>query len=427
MKVCLISTRFPPFNVGGEELYVAELFRSLSLIKNFSVYDINNTFGKKFEDNKIINLSCKNNLYLGSLNLPDLHLFFKFKKVINKISPDIIHINNTHSTISTEIFFIPKKFPKVLEIHDYALFCLRGDNLLKGKACNHFEKCWQCIHETYFQSLLGKKEQPFTDLFLKIWRLSNCKLRNKLFYFTKKKFTKMALSRTNLIICPSKNVLEVCRKFGVEEKKLVYLPYGIDISKFKRETVPNERAIGFVGRLVKTKGCHVLIKAFKKVINEFPDAHLYIVGSGREEKKLNSLTKSLNLTRNVDFLGKKSKEELIDFYPRVKFFVVPSIWLETPALVTYEAMASERPVIASDMGDFSELIKHGENGLLFKLGNSADLASKIISLFKKPVEINRLGKNAFRTIKNFSLEEHNKKLIDIYKQAISLSKEKNYS
>lgn len=418
MRICLQSTRFPPYNVGGEEIYVKRLYDSLS--KDHIIYNINNTLNKKFKDKNIINLSsnCNGILYhfLSSLNLPypDIHL--KIIKIIKEINPDIIHINNPHTTFSTELFFLPTKYPKVWEIHDYSLFCLKGPNVHRNRACNRFDECWQCVHQQRLKLSEKKQSGPLRKIFILIWKLTNISLRNKFIYAIRKNFVRISLARVNKIICPSKNVWETCRKFGVDERKLVYLPYGIDLSGYKTKKIPEKKIVGFVGRLEKIKGCYVLIRAFKRVVDKIPGAILYIVGDGKEENNLRDFVNSLGLNKNVLFLGRKTEDELKDFYPSVQFLIVPSIWLETPALVTYEALASGRPVIASNIGDFPELIKDGENGFLFKPNDPEDLANKIIYLLKNPKEVNRLAKNALKTIKRYSTEEHNKKLIKVYKE-----------
>lgn len=428
MKICLQSTRFPPYNVGGEEIYVKRLYDSLS--ERHIVYNINNTLNKKFKDKNVINLSCRDNKILSGASMalgllfPNINILFRLKKIIKKINPDILHINNPHSTFSSELFFVPMKGAKIYEIHDYSLFCLKGPNVHKNRACNKFNDCWKCVHQARLE-LLELAEKKSSNLLRKIliliWKLTNFDLRNKSIYFIRRTIVRKAFARVDRFICPSKNVLETCKKIGIDEEKLVYLPYGIDLSKFKIAKTPRKRVVGFVGQLERVKGCHVLINAFKRVVEEISSACLDIVGDGREENSLRNLVNSLGLKKNVYFLGRKKEAELKDFYPSVQFLVVPSIWLETPALVTYEAMASGRPVIASDIGDFPELIKNGENGLLFKPNDSKDLADKIIYLLKNPKEVEIMEKNALKTIKRYSIEEHNKKLIEVYKKAIKNS------
>jgi glycosyltransferase involved in cell wall biosynthesis len=407
---------FPPHNVGGEEIYVEKIYRSLGINKKNIVYNINNSYKKKFDDKKIINISCRNSLILGSFFLPNPNIFLKLRKTINRIKPEIIHINNTHSTISSEIFFISRKYPKVVEIHDYALFCFKGDNIKNNKPCNQFGNCSQCVHQSFLNSLNNKYDYGFYKIITWLWIKTNCCFRNQLIYKIKRFMVTQALSRVNKIICPSKNVIETCKKFGMEEKKLEYLPYGVDISLYRQTEIPKRPIIGFVGRLVKIKGCHVLIKAFKQVVKEIPEAQLHIIGNGKQEKILKKLTTLLKLDKNIFFLGAKPLDELIKkFYPSIQFLVVPSIWLETPALVVYDAMASRRPVVATAIGDFAEMIDNGENGYLFKRNNSDDLANKIINLLKNPKLIEKFSQKSFETIHKFTIQEHNKRLIDIYK------------
>ncbi len=78
---------------------------------------------------------------------------------------------------------------------------------------------------------------------------------------------------------------------------------------------------------------------------------------------------------NVEFAGKKTREEVITLMKSCKALVFPSIWYEGLPLTIIEAFATGTPVIASALGAMQEMIQPGKNGLLFDPGDSSQLAA----------------------------------------------------
>jgi len=412
MKICILSTKFPPHNIGGEELYAKSLYDSLS--KKHTVFNVNNAYGKTYDDEKIINLSCRTSTLFSALNLPNPTVYLKLRRAFKKLKPDVIHINNTHTTLSTEPFFASSRFPTVVEIHDWALLCVAGNNIRDNEPCNRFDQCWKCVHDYYLQRLSYRTQSPFRVIVKFLWKHTNISLRNKALDLVRKRLAKMSLSRVDRIICPSKTVMNACQAFGISDDKLVYLPYGVDLSQYEVTPVPESPAVGFVGRLHHTKGCHILVQAFKTVVAEIPEAQLHIVGEGEERDALERMVRDLRLEQNVCFLGKMVREEVVAFCRKIQFLVIPSIWAETPALITYDAMASMRTVIASDIGDFPELVANNKNGLLVEPHNPEKLSERIIYLLRNPSITKELAVNALQTIKGYDIRPRNDKLVEVY-------------
>ena len=188
--------------------------------------------------------------------------------------------------------------------------------------------------------------------------------------------------------------------------------YNRDIQRRKLGTEKNDFVIGFVGRLVKIKGCTDLIKAVNLLVKKNKKIKLLVAGEGSEKNELVNLTKEFNLEKNVRFLG--YVEDIKGFYNCLDVVVIPSHW-ESFGIVGLEAQAMGVPVIASNVEGLNEIITDKETGMLFKPKNEKDLAEKI-KLVCKNIELRKkLIKNGLENVKTYTLNEYITKLNKIYK------------
>ena len=94
--------------------------------------------------------------------------------------------------------------------------------------------------------------------------------------------------------------------------------------------------------------------------------------------------------------------------------IVPSIFYENMPNTILESFVLGKPVLSSNIGSIPEIVRDGETGLLFEIGNSEDLADKIFWLVNHPKECQKMGENARKLVE----EEHNKELH--YKRLMTL-------
>lgn len=137
----------------------------------------------------------------------------------------------------------------------------------------------------------------------------------------------------------------------------------IDPENFKNKyNLPNKKMILFVGRINDSrKGLEPLLMELKPVLNEI-DAVMVVIGSGNQTKYL-ELSKKLNITKNIFFLGFVDDNDLNAFYKVCDVYICPSK-LEGFGLTVLEAITNGAPVIAFKEGAIPELIQDGKNGLL---------------------------------------------------------------
>jgi rhamnosyl/mannosyltransferase len=194
--------------------------------------------------------------------------------------------------------------------------------------------------------------------------------------------------------------------------KIAVIPYGVDVNKFKKfdkSRVKELRAIGkppfflFVGRLVRYKGLHFLIKAMKNV-----NGTLFIVGNGPLLANLRSIAND-----RVHFFTKISDADLVNFYHACDVFVLPSTTrAEAFGIVQLEAMACAKPVISTRLNTGVDFVN--KSGILVKPADVGALVNAMNSLQNKSLR-SKVGKAGLERVKKyFSRAQMVKGLLDLY-------------
>jgi glycosyltransferase involved in cell wall biosynthesis len=164
----------------------------------------------------------------------------------------------------------------------------------------------------------------------------------------------------------------------------------------------------FVGRLSPEKGLGVLIDA----VTELGTSTIRIVGEGPLEPSVRAVFRS-------EYLGVRSRDEVLELLGTAKFLVAPSSSYETFGLAPVEAFACGTPVIASRHGAFAELVEPGVSGLLFTPGDAGDLAAKIAWAERHPEEMLKMGRAARLAYEaKYTPERNYELLVRIYEDAI---------
>ncbi|PWJ88086.1 glycosyltransferase involved in cell wall biosynthesis [Oceanotoga teriensis] len=156
-----------------------------------------------------------------------------------------------------------------------------------------------------------------------------------------------------------------------------------------------------VGRLQEQKNHNILIKAFSKIVDKFPDEKLLLYGDGDKKEELMNLVKSLNLEDRVFFMG--VKENIEEEIKNAKIFVLSSDYEGMPNALM-EAMVLNIPVISTDCpcGGPKYLINHGEDGFLFKVGDVEELVVYLTKLLENDKLLDKFSNNLKIKSKDFT-------------------------
>jgi len=176
----------------------------------------------------------------------------------------------------------------------------------------------------------------------------------------------------------------------------------------------NPQIIGAIANLYKTKGLEYLIKAAAMITKEQPDLIFTVIGKGPEHKKLASLIKIHNLTKNFFLLG--SVTQASRYLKAFDIFVLPSVKEGWPYTVL-EALQAGLPIIATTVGGLPEIISPGHNGLLVNPAKPAELAQAIKMILNDPHYASSFKDNAVETAERFNIGDTLTKTYKIYQKA----------
>lgn len=176
------------------------------------------------------------------------------------------------------------------------------------------------------------------------------------------------------------------------------VPHGVDTRRFRPRPAPRDRVLRLlaVGRLVEKKGFAVLVAAIARV---HAPVTVRIVGEGPGRDALADAIAAHGLGARIVLAGPATHADLPREYARAHVVVVPSIRDRSGDRdglpnVVLEAMASGRPVVASDVGAIRSAVSHGRTGLLVPPGDAAALAAALDRLAARPLLRGRLGRCA---------------------------------
>lgn len=373
MKICMVSSEFPPYSLGGIGQYVYNLAKKL--------IEMGNEVEVITRSNKIYSYSsCFEGINVHRINflfIPPFHIklhghylnkFFQ-KKMKNK-GFDLIHY---HSPL---VPIINSDLPTVTTFHS----CWKTEQKIYS-----ISNDWYSVYVTLFHKLFTKNEEKII--------------------FKTSKFTAVSPEIAS----------DLKELYGVTEN-IKIVNNGVDSEYFT--PINNENEINynilFSGRLVRGKGLIDLINASEKVINKFPDVNFILAGSGPIKAELHKLTGEKGLDKNYKILGHVNKEQIRNLYQKSSIFILPSYSEGFPTSIL-EAMSCGVPIIGTDIPGINNAVINLENGLLVPIKNPKELSNAIIFLLEKTDLRKKMGQKSREIAKNrFDWEIIAKDFIEVY-------------
>lgn len=214
------------------------------------------------------------------------------------------------------------------------------------------------------------------------------------------------------VVACNPDVAQTFRSLGVDTH---LIPHGVDLDRFPPTPVPEGSPFRLlaVGRLVPKKGFDVLLEAVAGLLGPW---QLTLVGDGPERDRLEGLAGARGVTDRVHFAGSCTHADLPAHYARAHVVVVPSVEdasgdRDGLPNVVLEAMASGRPVVASDIGATASAIAPGRTGLLVRPGDALALTRAVDRLARQPSLGVEFGRHARRLVEDrFDLDRCTRRL-----------------
>jgi glycosyltransferase involved in cell wall biosynthesis len=254
---------------------------------------------------------------------------------LRAFAPDVVHVHNLFPNFGTR-WLRDWSGPIVATLHNFRPLCANGLLFRDGHYC---EDCptgrWTsavrhaCYHDSRVASIplaLRNARGPARD---------------------------PVLSRADALICLSEQAAAIYRRFGGEHLPIRVIPNGIDLPVRHEPAEPNGRWL-VVSRLTPEKGVRELVEIWPE------GEHLDIIGSGPEEGAARSLDRP-----SVQFLGQRTREEVLAAMPSYTGLLFPSRCLEMHPTVLTEALAAGVPVVASQGNAGADLVTATGGGVIY--------------------------------------------------------------
>lgn len=211
---------------------------------------------------------------------------------------------------------------------------------------------------------------------------------------------KLRQSRNTHLLAASAFCYEDYKKLGCFKNRAWKWGYFIDpICNSYVPRIHQKTRILWTGRMIALKRCELMIEGAKFLQENHCDFVLDIIGSGEDEQKLKELVELYHLNDKVNFLGRKSNQEVRAHMQNADIFVATSDQHEGWGVVINEAMSAGCCVVASNaMGAAPFLIRHKKNGILFESENELELNKALLTLVRDKSYREKLGREALRTM-----------------------------
>jgi glycosyltransferase involved in cell wall biosynthesis len=298
------------------------------------------------------------------------------------------------------------ELPAIFTLHNHCSYCPSGTKYLAAqqKPCDRTMHPLGCTWGHLVDKCGCRRPEVLTQ---KLWNTHQ-------FLANLKKLHIPVIANSNFI-------REQIISNGLSPERITTLHCGVQQpksppSKLSAEIHQNQRIL-FVGRIVPDKGLEWLIKALAQTDSSI---HLDIAGEGWDRPRLEQLSAHMGLSDRITWHGWCQGEKLESLYHNCFAVVFPSLWPEPAGLVTLEAYARYRPVIASAVGGIPEHIQDGQTGILIPPLKIEQLAQAINQLAHNYEQTRWMGEQGQALYaQEFTLDIHIQRLKTIYDKTIA--------
>ncbi len=230
-----------------------------------------------------------------------------------------------------------------------------------------------------------------------------------------------------IVLTPhEKNILQ--SYYHIPAEKIAIIPNGINLQDFLNAPITKElrkryhlmeNVILFVGAIRKEKGLLNLFHAIPSIIKEFPQTSFVLIGKDWGFKKyLQQEGKRLGIENHINFLGSVKTSLLREALGCCDVFVNPSAY-ESFSIVLLEAMASGKPVVATNVGGIPHLVRNGKTGIIVNYGDPEGIADAIKKLLSNSELRRQMSENGVQLAKKYDWEKIVSQIERLYEKILT--------
>jgi glycosyltransferase involved in cell wall biosynthesis len=394
----MITTFYPPYNFGGDGIYVQRLSNALAQRGHHVevIHCVDAYYASGGRRKREMVQKDHPNVTVHALESPFGFLsplatqqtgfpLLKTARILKVLESgfDVIHYHNISLVGGPKILEYGKGI-KLYTMHEYWLICPTHVLFKFNREVCTSRSCLLC-QATYLRPPQW-------------WRYTG--------------LLDASVRQVDVFISPDRFSLKKHQQMGLNVP-IVYLPHFVPMEESSVTTsvhtidhMPEKPYFLFVGRLEKLKGLQSIIPFFRR----YPRAKLLIAGIGNLEQELRELAAG---SANIEFLGFVSGDALQTLYRNTVALIVPSINFEVaPPLVIMEAFRQHTPVIVRDLGSMPEIIEESGGGCLFD--SEADLIAAVDRLITNSSYRHELGERGYQAyLQKWTEDNHLKQYLEL--------------
>jgi glycosyltransferase involved in cell wall biosynthesis len=229
------------------------------------------------------------------------------------------------------------------------------------------------------------------------------------------------LAGAQYVVAPSRFLAAIFKR-ELPDLNVSIIPHGLRLGAFssnRRTYDQTSRLIfAYCGGLAPHKGVHILLEAFRSLPSANVELRVYGATSEHQRDYECQLRDIAEKDERIRFYGRYDESEINEIFQSIDVVIIPSLCYESYSFTLHEALASNVPIIASDVGGLNEKVAEAGAGFTFRMEDQEDLASKLASIAADPAILNEI-KRAMETVV-LPLEEEEAYLYErIYQTAVS--------
>lgn len=224
---------------------------------------------------------------------------------------------------------------------------------------------------------------------------------------------------TRHVVAVSKDLAQyMAREVGIAAGKISVIINGIDEGRFpsgKGDCTERPVRIGIIARLAPVKNIEMLLRAMAEVRTGKCEALLAVVGDGPERGRLEALATELGLGETVEFHG--FRRDIPSVLRDIDIFALSSR-SEGTSITLLEAMAAGKPVVVTNVGGNTDIVRDRVNGFVVPSGDATAMAKALLALVENPrLRLEMGAANVARVSERYSIRAMTRRYEDLYREA----------